>query len=841
MCDLRYSLRQISRNRLFSLIVILLLAIGIGANTLIFSLVDALLLTRLPVRHPNNLFLLEKFATQWVRPGLEFSYGQFQACQQRSDLFLDVLAEQTFGANNRFTVTENGEVRIITTQIVSPNYFSSLGVTAIIGRVLTAWDANTVSRDVPTVISYQFWQSQFGGDAGVIGKTIRLKHFPFLIVGVLPNEFHSLDIDRAPDLRVPISAANVLFGRPVDDARNFQVVPAFRILARLRPNIMPTVAASALLAQTQSIEESEIRQRNRYRSHPWPQEVLYEDIQNALAYHLVLQPASTGISQLREQFSRALEVLMASVGLLFLIVCANVTGLLLTKWEQRQKELSVRMAMGANRWRLGRQLITENLTLVIPGALLGVVFTYCCSPLVVTLLPNARGLDQHLGSRLISIHFDTRVLLFVVFLVCASVFLSGANPARVRATTDLATHLKGATRGDLRLVWNAMPVGVQVAFSTLLMIEGVLMLRSYWTLQHLNPGFDRAHIVSFTMDLKDAGETNTQKITFLRDAKTQVSELTGIQSVAYASSGLMRGAAFKSTVAPRGIILPASTFLNVSFNGVTPSFFETLGIPLLAGRNLTLNDQAADPRPIVVNKAFASLLFPGQDPVGKYIVAGSDGTKPPSDVIVGVVGTAKYRSMREQNPPIIYVLLNEGVLDSVVMYVRSDKDPIRAIGAIRRILRKLDPGVPITELVTLEQEVEKSLWQERLVTLLLGFFSLTATTLAGLGIYGALTYSITHRTRELGIRIAIGAGLRDIFLAVAGRLLVAVALGIISGLLMSDLVLGVTRHLLFGVTPLDPTSIAIAGLSILLCVVVAVAIPLWRLSMTDAAAALRQE
>lgn len=657
MRDFVGGLRQMRRNQLLSLVVILLLSIAIGANTLIFGLVDSLLLASLPVSNPGNLFLLERHSKQQVRPGVEFSYAQVRACQLRTDLFLDVLAEQTSARPNSFPVDDGGEVHLITTQIVSPNYFSALGITATLGRVLVESDANILSPRVPAVISYQFWRSHFGGDPKILGKTLRLRRVPVVIVGVLPSNFHSLDIERAPDVRLPISAAIPLFGTPVDDPRNFRATPGFRLLARLRPNITAGAAAKSMLPQMQSIEESEIRLRNSYRSRPWPNEVLNESIEYALSYNLAWRPASSGLSQLRDQFSRTLELLMAAGGALFLIICSNITGLLLTKAEGRQKELAIRTAMGAGRFRITRQLMTENLGMTLPGAFLGAVFAYAGSPLIMTLLPAARGLDRQLGARALSAQWDARTVTFILTLALLASVVSGVLPFRLRADTDLSLELKGTSKCSSRGLRGAVPIGLQVALSTLLTVGGSLMLRSYLNLEHLNPGFDRSHIISFTLDLK-RGEDSGPRATLLGEAERQIGDLAGVRSVSYAGYGLMRGVGFKSTVAPRGVILPKSTFLNVSLNSVSPTFFETLAIPLVAGRTLALTDHSTEPAPVVVNQALAALLFPDQDPIGKQVVSGTDGTKPPSNVIIGVVGNTKYRSMREGSPPIMYGLLS---------------------------------------------------------------------------------------------------------------------------------------------------------------------------------------
>ena len=659
-------------------------------------------------------------------------------------------------------------------------------------------------------------------------------------MGILPRDFHSLDIERAPDVRLPISAATVLTGHPVEHVDVDKWNAGFQVLARLRRGVMPLQAAAAVISPLQDIEEWETREL--FRSRPdISQENLPRDLKYIREYRLGWEPAGLGISQLRTQFSTALGLLMAGVALLLFTVCANITGLLLAKAEDRRKELAVRFSIGASRWRLMRQLITENLLLAVPGGLLGIAFAYAFSPLLVQLLPAARSVDQYASPRIVSITPDARVLLFTVALTLSSVFIFSVLPAWRGTSVDVNLELKGTAKIRSHCSSGLGPVTLQIALSVLLLTAGGLMLRTYWNLEHLNPGFDRAHIVSFTLDLKDAGYSDRQSGTFVRELKLRMASVPGIRSTAYTNRGLMRGAGLKMTLVPQGVILPRTTFLNTSGNSVSARFFETLGTPLLAGRNLAPGDETAKPMRVVVNRAFADLLFPRQNPIGKFLVAGTDGTKPPTDVIVGLVGTAKYRSMKEPNPPTVYWLLNGNDTGPFVFYMRTFGDPAGVVNAARHAIRKLDPAVPLIEVATLEQEVQTSLWQERLVALLSIVFSFIALVLAGIGLYGALAYSVARRTRELGIRMAVGAQVRHILQTVCGGLSLALATGCVLGILASVFVLGVTRHFLFGVNPLDPYCLVASTTAVLICAVLAAALPSWDAIRTDAATALRQE
>jgi predicted permease len=841
--DILYAWRQIRSNRIFSLIVISILSVGIGSNLLIFTLLDALLFTPLAVSDAGNLFLLEKLSKQQTRADFQFSYRQFREAATHRELFSDVVAEQLAARSNSYPTTssDGGEVYLATTQLVSPNYFVVLGIRPLLGRVLTQSDATTAPLDIPAVISYRFWRTKLGANSGILGKHIRIKRFPFLVVGVLPQSFHSIDIDRTPDVRLPISAALPLLGRNIEDPRNYWQVPGFRLLARLRPGIMPNGAAEALLLGLRSTEEFEIRQRNGYLSRPMPPEVLSGEIQSSLAFKLRWLPASLGVSQLRERFSHGLKVLMGAVAVLLMLVCVNVTTLLLTRAEPRRKEMALRLALGASRGHLVRQLVTEYSLLMAVGAFAGIGLTEGMSPIVVSLLPPTRGLDHQLGAQLIEMHGDARVATFFVVTAFGAMIGSSVLPLRLAAAKhDVASELKGIRRGNSPSLLGILPVAIQVALSFLLALQGTLSLSNYLALARLNPGFEQGRIVSATVEFTEQSVSSSRKTSVLSEARGQISQIAGIRSVAYARWGLMRGSGFKFTAAPRGVILPESASLNVSLNHVSPSFFGTLGIPLVSGRNLTY-DRGEGPTPIVVNQAFAKLLFPDQSPIGQYVVSGIDGTAAPTDVIVGVVANTKYRSMQERDPPIAYALLDEDSPQSVVMYVRSDNDPNSTIQSLRRVFRSLDPNIVITEVSTLEHEVQNSLWQERLMTVLLGAFSVIAILLAALGLYGALTFSINRRIHELGIRMAVGARPREIIAAASRRIGIGVGLGIVCGWAASSFWLSLSQPLLPVATSFSSSSFAAANVIILACAVTSAAGPLWRISSMDAADALKRE
>ncbi len=808
--------------------MILLLALGIGADTLVFSLVNELILKPLPVRNPWNLFLPETLSEHQVRPDTYFSYPAFEDVFSKSPLVSAAVAEQEWSEDELMPLTAGGSARLAIVQMVSANYFSELGIRPAVGRLPQTAEA--------AVLSYQFWQSEFAGRRDVIGRTIRLKGAPFTIAGILPREFHSSDLDRAPDVRVTVAASPRLSGFDIHDPRNRRR-GSFRILLRLEPGVTPGHAASALLPPLRTVRAREAREENLYGPNPVSAAELEKEIQSDDA-RLQFVSAARGMSQLRDQFSRALWLLLGGVVLLLLVVCANVAGLLLARSAARRQELAIRSALGAGRWRLVRQLLAENLLLAVPGAVMGAVFAWVASPQLIRLLPPPRDYGQFGSPQILTIVPDARVLLFLAAATGFCVLTFGLLPAwRV----SLASEWR-ASRGYSRATAGLIPVALQAAFSVVLMAAAVLMLRTFHNLDRMDPGFDREHVVSFTFDPPDAGYTPQRAGEFYSALRDRVVALPGVRSAAYASRGVMRSVGIKTTLAPQGVVLPAKTFLNTSVNAVEPGYFETMGIPLLAGRNLTV-EKPRIPLPIVVNRAFADFFFRGENPIGRLMVQGTNGTRPPAYVIVGLVGTAKYRSLREPDPPTFYPQLDVFARDSFLplLYVRTWGPPAAIMSAVRKTAAELAPAVPLLEAVTIEHEIQTSLWQERLLALLSGFFGIASVLLAAVGLYGSLAHSVAQRRRELGIRVAVGARFRHILRAICGPMAAALSLGLAAGLFGAWFLLRVTSHLLFGVQARDPLSVAAATVVVLLCALLGAAPPARRAARIDPASALREE
>jgi predicted permease len=824
--------RMLRRDRGFHVVIVALLGFGIGAATLVFSVVNEVLLKALPVRDPDNLYLLARTSPGELRPNEYFAEKHLREVLAKSPLIKAAVAEQIADPRSIVPMRQGESTRLLMVQIVSPNYFRELGVRPLLGRVLEDADA-TASGVLPAVLSYHFWRSQYAGDAAAVGRTIRLKDFPFTIVGVLPQEFHSSDADRAPEVRLPMSAGPALFGSDPQGV-------SLRLLVRLAPGVGSGQAAAGLLPAMREADEAEAYERYARLKLPPPPDIIHKDAQS---WTLLAQPIAHGVSKMRDQFGRSLWLLLAGVVLLLCAVCASVSGLLIAKSGERRQEMGIRLAIGAGRWQIMRQLLAECLLLAIAGAALGGAIQWLLATRITMLIPPVRDLAQYATPQLLAVKPDFRVLAFATAVTLFAVLASGLVPAWRASRSDLVSDLKSGQGQGRSRHSGIVTVALQAAFSVVLLSAAGLMFRTWWKLDHLDPGFDRERLISFTIDPASAGYNMERTGAVASELRRRVAVLPGVKSTAWAWRGLMRGSGIKTTVAPQGVVLPPTTFLNTSLNEVTPGYFDTLGLRLLAGRDLRLSDAGANPTPVVVNQAFAAQILPGENPVGKLLVQGTDGTKAPNRIVVGVVTTAKYRSMREPDPATMYALFNEskGSDWQLHLYVRTWGAPADIAGAVRQTLRMLDPGVPLSEVATLNNEVRASLWQERLVAILAVFFGVASVALAAIGLYGALALSVARRRREMGIRVAVGAQWRDIARAVCSPMAAGVVAGIAAGLLAGFWLMRLTRSLLFGVEPLDPMSAVGAVSIIVVCSAVAAAVPARRAMKVDPASTLREQ
>ncbi|MDR3702321.1 MAG: ABC transporter permease [Candidatus Sulfopaludibacter sp.] len=812
MNDLRYALRMLSRSPGFTLAVAGLLALGIGANTAMYSALNALLLRPLRVRHPEQLIRLVQIVprigvTSYFVPEL------YDELKKHSTTLSAVFGDAEWPV----AMDDPQPAEQVRVHVVTPEFFDVLGVPALYGRALTAEDAKENPGAPPAVLSYNFWQRRFAGDVRAVGRTITLRGHKFLVVGVMPRAFNGITTDTAPDLRIPLRAYPLLRFEGGFTGNGI----ALELVGRLKPGVSASRARAECYALWRAVT------LQGFKRSPNP-----EQLQNELARGLQVESLERGASVLRERFGLALELLAGSAGLLLLLLCSNVAGLLLARSSARREEIAVRLALGATRGRLVRQLLAESSLLAALGAAGGWLVAIVSMPLLLQALPPLRDRATTQLALTLDATPDLRVLLFAIAVSIATALLFGLAPAVSASRASLDSVLRGA-RSSRAGRGRAALVVFQVALSTMLLSGAGLLVRSFQQLHGMDPGFDRDNVVTFTASPELSGYTREQCDKLRLALLARVRALPGVVSAASSSMPVMRGSGMKTTVAPEGRKITPADFLDTSTNTVSPEYFDTMVMRILEGRGFQPSDRGVKPPRVVVNQAFADQFFPHFDPIGRRFGNGFG-----SDAeIIGVVNDAKYRSLREPIPPIFYSM---GSNDFFVLVVRTHMRPDAIIQPVRRELAALDPALPFLEVHTLAEEVDASAASERLTATLASLFGLLAGVLAAVGIYGLLSYAVAQRRREIGIRMALGARPGDIGVMVGRQALAMVALGVAAGLAAAWEAAPLVRSILYNVTPGDGTSLAGAAAFVVAASLIATAIPAARATRVEPASALHE-
>jgi predicted permease len=635
----------------------------------------------------------------------------------------------------------------------------------------------------------------------------------------MPRTFNGITADTAPDLRIPVRAFPLLRFEGAFRGNGI----ALEIAARLKPGVSLAQARAECSTIWRATTEDAMQ-----RANDTP-----DRIQSELSRGLQVESIERGVSILRDRFGLALQLLAGSSGLVLLLMCSNVAGLLLARTAARRQEIAVRLALGATRARLVRQMLAESALLACLGAAGGWLVAALSMPLLVRALPPMRDRATTQLALSLDVAPDTRVLLFAVGVSIATALLFGLAPALAASRVSLNSVLRGARSSSGGRFRPALVV-FQVALCTLLLAGAGLLVRSFRQLHGMDPGFDADHVVTFTVYPGLSGYSQERCDKLRLALLDRVRALPGVASAASASRAVMRGSGLKSSIRPEGQTITDADFLNTSINTVSPEYFDTMGMRILAGRGFQDADRGVKPARVLVNQAFARQLFPGIDPVGRRLWNGM-GTL---WEIVGVVNDAKYRSLREPMTPTYY---NLGSDDVFVLIVRTVVQPETIIQPVRRELAALDPALPFIEIHTLAEEVDASAASERLTATLVSLFGLLAAVLAALGIYGLLSYAVAQRRREIGIRMAVGARPADIAQMIGRQALAMVAVGVTVGLAAAWEAAPAIRSLLYGVAPADGLSLGAAAVFVLLVSTLATAIPAGRATRVEPAAALRDE
>jgi predicted permease len=836
--DLRYGARMLLKNKMFTLVATLSLALGIGANTAIFSLINALMLRMLPVKDAHELVVFS-IAGPNVPLGANdsFNYPLYEMFRDGNQSFTGIIAGSFIG-RARLQVSEPGSVaESVQQQRVSGNFFSVLGVNPLLGRALIEADDNPASAQPASVISYEYWRRRFCGDPNVIGLRITVGETALTIVGVMPPGFFGYEVGSRPELWWPIKAIN-------DPNLSQNTSWWLRVLGRLRPG----VSAAQAQAEMDLIFRRQLDEIAAQRSANWTPARRNQHFDR----HIGLASGSNGYTRLRLQFRQPLFILMATVGLVLLIACVNIANLLLAGAAARRKEIAMRMALGAGRFRLLRQLLTESVLLSAMGGAAGLLFARVCLRLLITYLPRQ-------AQTALDVSLDARVLMFTLAVSVLTGLLFGLAPAWRAARLDLTAALKdqsGASAGRSRLALNKLLVVTQVALSLFLLIGAGLFVRSLRNLRSLDVGINYENIVQFSFDT-GGGYDSARRSELYKRMLARLEALPGAQSATLLYFSLLSGNTSSLTIVVPGYTAAPDENTNCYVMEVGPRFFETMKLPILAGRDFEPQDERpvapgnapaatapqsmADAPPLyaVVNQTMARYFWGNENPVGKHFNLRGNGQ---TYEIIGVSKDSKYANLREPTHRIYYpYYFQQSQRGSMTLQFRTSVESPDYAATIQRIARELDPQAQVVALRMMRDVVEDSLVQERFIAQMGSAFSLFALLLASVGLYGVMSYAVTRRTNEIGIRMALGARGADVVRMVMKETMLMVAIGMAIGLGAALATTRLISNLLFDLSPNDPAMIAAAALLMLAVAALAGYLPARRASRVDPMTALRCE
>ncbi|MCM3874113.1 MAG: ABC transporter permease [Pyrinomonadaceae bacterium] len=831
--DLVYGVRMLLKQPGFTLVIVITLALGIGANTAIFSLLDAVLLKSLPVQNPERLVLFGKGQDGGLTNGFPnrscdlFSYPFYQQARQNKEVFADVASLLSIPWRVHGTVNTNGsrgEIEQLDTQLVSGNYFSVLGVNSVLGRTFTEADDQTPGGHPVAMVSHAWWERRLGGDPSAIGKTITIDQTTYTIIGVAPKEFFGTNVGQAPDIWVPLAMEAQLPPAHWNE-RNDKESQSLYIIARLKNGVSTEQAGAAVSLLFKQFWQEQLGAQ--------PSAERLQDLQRA---SVELTPAGRGLSEIRREFSLSLKILMAVVVVVLLIACANIANLLLTRAAARQKEFAVRLAIGAGRIRLIRQLLTESVLLAGLGGIAGVFLAWWGSRLLLLLASTGSE------SLPLDVTPNARILGFTLLASLLSAVIFGTAPALRAARIEPNSALKGgrgAVQATSQSLLGKTLVVVQVSLSLLLLVGAGLFVRTLINLQNVPTGFNPRHVMLFSIDTAATGYKDEQMPPLLHEVEERVKAVPGVEAASF-SFFIFNQGGWTSRAFTSEPDLPPGVSRTVRQNVVGPDYFTTMGIPLVLGRGFGPQDTDKSQKVAVISEAMAQRFFPNSSPIGKRFGTGGPESRGQVEII-GVVKDARYQSVTEQWQPMAYYphAQRSQPLDNFV--VRFSGPPDAVIPQVRQVIKQVNGSLPVDEVVSLSEHIGRSLVPQKLIARLASFFGLLALLLACVGLYGVLSYAVERRTNEIGIRMALGAQSRNVLLLILREAMLLVALGLIVGL---PAVFATTRFastLLFGLSPTDPLSVSVAAILLLVVAMVAGYIPARRATKVNPLVALRYD
>ena len=877
--DLRYGIRTLAKNPGFAIVAILTLALGIGANTAIFSFIEGALLRSIPVRDAEQLVLLQWRARTQPKHLWHSSYGDceqsfqktsasscslsepfFHEVQKRADIFSGLAA---FAGAERLNLSGNGAASVVDrAEYVTGEYFETLGVKPAFGRLISRED-DTATAPAVAVLSFRYWRTQFGGSRDVLGKTILLNRVPFAVVGVAEERFDSLSPGNLFDLWIPLVTESRLV-QPWDNRDVQHNYWRLVIAGRLKPG----TAVGAATAELSTLFQNETARGGE-------KPMLNQEDQGAI----FLRPLEQGLTGLRKKASAPLYAMMLVVGIVLLIACANVAGLMLARATSRQKEVAVRFALGASKGRILRQLLTESLMLSCAGGVMGILFAnWCVASILAFLEANQQGPLAFTAT------INTKVLLFTAAVAVLTGILFGLAPAFRGMRVDLTPSLKEGAGSisqnrPARKGWfsagNSLVIA-QVALSIVVLTGAGLLVRTLQNLKNLNPGFDTRNVLTFRMDPTLIGYKAADSDNFYRELQERLAGMPGVMSVSYSWRPLLGGGLWTTSFHLTG--KPKDEESDADVLPVGPQFFHTMRIPLLGGREFNGADfareqrlQAAQeakeaeeaaklkaganaqakkapaedlpPTPAIVNETLVRKYLPAGSPLGQIFGAheadpAKDEEKSSGWEVVGVVGDAKYNQLRREVQPTIYIP-NSGRGASFSM--RTETDPAKFVPLVRAVVNQMDSNLPVFRIWTETQQIDQQIFIERLVARLSGFFGGLALLLACVGLYGLVSYDVARRTREIGIRSALGAARRDVLRLVLTEGMRLALAGAAMGIALALALTRYAKELLFGVKAADPATFLWVTLLLLGVTLVACFVPAQRATRVDPVVALRYE
>ena len=829
--DVGYGLRAMMRTKGITIVALLSLALGIGANTAIFSLLDAVMLRSLPVEKPGELVLFGDGRAAGSTDDLPsgsmrlFAYPFYREISQKNEVFSGVTAVDSieFAAQGTFA---GGGREMMHTDLVSGTYFSVLGLRPALGRLFTEADDGAPGSGPVAVISYGWWKRRMGSDPSVIGKTIVFGNHPYTIVGVAPQEFFGTTVGQSPDFWIPLSMEKeVSPGWNGLDDKFFQ---SLYLIARLKPGMTMGQATANMNVLLQQILH------NEYVG-PQPSQ---KDLTTIAQARIELTSVERGLSRLRRRFSLPLEILMTIVVLVLLIACANIANLLLARGTARSREIAVRMAIGASRSRMVLQLLTESFLLAVIGSALGVALAWRAGEV---LLRMATGSTDPVT---VAVAPNLRVLLFTLLLTCATTLLFGMAPALRATRLNLTSSLKegrGTTAAASRLSLARVLIVSQIAISLILLVAAGLFVRSLVKLTNVDTGFNKQNVLVFQLDEYAAGyEQDARLEALLQRIEERVQAVPEVHAASFSMFTFNQGE-WSNDVILQGIPRTPENSREVLMNMVGAGFFSTVGLPVIAGRAFNAHDIVGSPKVAVINETMAHKFFPGTLAVGRRFGMGDDPAQSGDIEIVGVVKDAKYVALQEEPQMAAYFVYTQHPQYLPNFLVRYSGDSQQIISTVRRAIAEVNPNVPINGIATLAEQVDESTANQRLIAQLSSFFGLLAGLLVCIGIYGLMSYAVARRTNEIGVRMALGAGRSDVRWMVMREILILSSVGMAIGVPLALAGSRLVSRMLYGLSPWDPVSL-LAAIGLLIGIgALAGYLPARRASMVDPTVALRYE